>query len=601
MARDPSTTTDLDNQQPSATTPLANASASSSILDTKAATYSFHSYDSVAESAPSVPTLPLKISIKTSATPRSDSLSRIPDKGRGISPSPTKKRSESSTGSIYSDRDNTTSINRVSPYPVPSTPLAQTPLDDTSSLRSSSEASAPDAATRSNNNHNRTSLARRFTRHISGGREVLVGTPIKEGHVNYMLMYDMLTGIRISVGRCAAKPPRELTDEDFTAAHKLAFDVNGNELTPKSSYDFKFKDYAPWIFRLIRENFRVHVTDYLLSLTGKYVLSELGSPGKSGSFFYFSQDYRFIIKTISFKEHKFLRKVLKHYFQHVKANPETLLSRIFGLHRVKLPGNKKIHFVVMGNVFPPNKDIHETYDLKGSLIGRLTSEAKAKTTPGTVLKDLNWLSRQRKVFLGPIKREIFVNQMEKDVTFLIEMNIMDYSLLIGIHDQIKGNSHNIRDSVLSFIEPSANDISTHQVINRRSTMKSPIALKRKQTVIDAESIKQGVAANGKLNMEVLPPERSFCVFYKEMGGFLSTNEANETMRDLYYIGIIDIFTEYSGTKKAEHFFKAMVNDRHKISAVHPKEYGERFLKFMKDGISSTGMPSTSTSTSSSNK
>jgi hypothetical protein len=30
-------------------------------------------------------------------------------------------------------------------------------------------------------------------------REVLVGTPVKEGHANYLLMYDMLTGIRISV------------------------------------------------------------------------------------------------------------------------------------------------------------------------------------------------------------------------------------------------------------------------------------------------------------------------------------------------------------------------------------------------------------------
>ena len=56
-------------------------------------------------------------------------------------------------------------------------------------------------------------------------REVLIGTPVKEGHVNYMLMYDMLTGIRISVSRCYAKPHREVTEEDFTAAHKLAFDV----------------------------------------------------------------------------------------------------------------------------------------------------------------------------------------------------------------------------------------------------------------------------------------------------------------------------------------------------------------------------------------
>jgi hypothetical protein len=41
-----------------------------------------------------------------------------------------------------------------------------------------------------------------------------------------------------------------------------------------------------------------------------------------------------------------------------------LLCRYYGLHRVKLPHGKKIHFVVMSNVFPPSKDIHETYDLK---------------------------------------------------------------------------------------------------------------------------------------------------------------------------------------------------------------------------------------------
>lgn len=50
-----------------------------------------------------------------------------------------------------------------------------------------------------------------------------------------------------------------------------------------------------------------------IALTGKYVLSELGSPGKSGSFFYFSQDYRFIIKTISHTEFKFLLKILAQY------------------------------------------------------------------------------------------------------------------------------------------------------------------------------------------------------------------------------------------------------------------------------------------------
>jgi 1-phosphatidylinositol-4-phosphate 5-kinase len=127
---------------------------------------------------------------------------------------------------------------------------------------------------------------------------------------------------------------------------------------------FKFKDYAPWVFRELREHFHLDPADYLLSLTAKYILSELGSPGKSGSFFYFSRDYRFIIKTISHTEHKFLRKILKDYHKHVLENPHTLISRFYGLHRVKLPHGRKIHFVIMNNLFPPHRDIHETYDLK---------------------------------------------------------------------------------------------------------------------------------------------------------------------------------------------------------------------------------------------
>jgi 1-phosphatidylinositol-4-phosphate 5-kinase len=43
------------------------------------------------------------------------------------------------------------------------------------------------------------------------------------------------------VSRCHSKELRLLVPNDFTAAHKLAFDVVGNEMTPKSSYDFKFK------------------------------------------------------------------------------------------------------------------------------------------------------------------------------------------------------------------------------------------------------------------------------------------------------------------------------------------------------------------------
>jgi 1-phosphatidylinositol-4-phosphate 5-kinase len=229
----------------------------------------------------------------------------------------------------------------------------------------------------------------------------------------------------------------------------MSFDIVGNELTPSAKYDFKFKDYAPWVFRSLREEvFRLDPADYLLSLTAKYILSELGSPGKSGSFFYFSRDYRFIIKTIRHAEHKFLLSILEKYYNHVQSNPHTLLSRFYGLHRVKLPRGRKIHFVIMNNLFPPHRDIHETYDLKGSTVGREYPEEKAKQNPRAVLKDLNWINRGKMIELGPEKRTLLTEQLRRDAEFLKTINVMDYSLLIGIHSMRRGNRDNVRKNTL---------------------------------------------------------------------------------------------------------------------------------------------------------
>lgn len=79
-----------------------------------------------------------------------------------------------------------------------------------------------------------------------------------------------------------------------------------------------------------------------MSLTGDYVLSEVGSPGKSGSFFYYSYDMRFVVKTISKGEATFLRSILQQYYKFVRDNPNTLISRFFGMHRVKV----RAHFIL---------------------------------------------------------------------------------------------------------------------------------------------------------------------------------------------------------------------------------------------------------------
>ena len=73
---------------------------------------------------------------------------------------------------------------------------------------------------------------------------VLIGNKVSEGHVNFTIAYDMLTGIRVSVSHCSGKM-KPLIKEDFKSTKKLAFDFHGNESTPSSQYAFKFKDYSP--------------------------------------------------------------------------------------------------------------------------------------------------------------------------------------------------------------------------------------------------------------------------------------------------------------------------------------------------------------------
>lgn len=420
---------------------------------------------------------------------------------------------------------------------------------------------------------------------------VLVGNLIGEGHVNYVLMYNMLTGIRIAVSRTQAKIKRPLTDDDFTARHKYSFDIIGNELTPSAKYDFKFKDYAPWVFRELREDhFHLDPADYLLSLTAQYILSELGSPGKSGSFFYFSRDYRFIIKTIRHAEHKFLRSILKRYHAHVRANPHTLLSRFYGLHRVKLPRGRKIHFVIMNNLFPAHKDIHETYDLKGSTVGRLYPEGRARENPRAVLKDLNWIDRGKELAFGPEKRALLTEQLRRDAEFLKELQVMDYSLLVGIHNMQRGNRDNVRRNTLRVFSPPDVHVPLrphgHGNPHRRRTVTN-VNTERPHVVRRAMH-DANLNANASLKSvgdDLLPEEdtgdRQQFLFSQDEGGLRATDEQNEPLDTVYYLGVIDILTPYGFVKKFEHIWKGMSADRHKISPVPPAEYGDRFFAFMR--------------------
>ncbi|KAJ2624138.1 Phosphatidylinositol-4-phosphate 5-kinase [Coemansia sp. RSA 1358] len=414
----------------------------------------------------------------------------------------------------------------------------------------------------------------RNSRRRSTAQNILpIGTQIAPGHANYVLMYNMLTGIRVSVSRCEAKDPRPVRADDYIAAHKYSFDVVGDEMTPSSRYDFKFKDYAPWVFRCIREAFHLSTEDYLVSLTDKYILSEVGSSGKSGSFFYYSQDYRFIIKTVHHTEHKFMREILPQYYEFVRDHPNTLLSRIYGLHRIKLPQGRKVHFIVMSNILPPNKDIHAQFDLKGSLLGReLSPELASK--PRACMKDKNWIKMHQRLHLGPSKRHEFVKQLIKDVALLIRLNIMDYSLLIGIHDLNKGNVAKLRDTTLAMFDPQTITVQQQNRMTRAHTIR--------KKVVHTDPVALDALPRGTVPPlpESMFQELRYSIFYREDGGILSSDRDDNPGPLIYYLGVIDILTPYNMIKRTEHLVKSVVHDGSQISAVNPRKYGLRFLRFM---------------------
>lgn len=96
------------------------------------------------------------------------------------------------------------------------------------------------------------------------------------------------------------------------------FPPEGTKYTPPhQSSEFKWKDYCPLVFRSLRKLFKVDPADYMLSICGNDALRELSSPGKSGSFFYLTNDDRYMIKTMKKSETKVSLKINSYQMESV--------------------------------------------------------------------------------------------------------------------------------------------------------------------------------------------------------------------------------------------------------------------------------------------
>jgi len=354
------------------------------------------------------------------------------------------------------------------------------------------------------------------------------GNFVSFGHQNWNLVLNMMLGIQKAVNSAAARP-ETLSFKDFNIKYVFELITKRTSETKDNYKICKFFDYAPSIFHELRRLFGIKNEDYLKSIGPESMLNglikgnlstlaELTSSGKSGSFFYYSADGKYTLKTISREEFHFLRKILNNYYNHIMKNPNTLIIKFYGLHKVRFMKSsrkkKKLYFVIMANVFHTSKEIHVRYDLKGSTQGRITKE----DDPSIARKDLNILQEKEKIVLSSDVAEVFTGIVEKDSKFFQENHIIDYSLLLGIHR-------------LEQEEMSTKDLS----------VKKPMTEFKLQA---REGVPSGDGSK------------------------------------IYFFGIIDILTEFNARKRSEYMVKKLVYGNG-ISAIPPVNYGARFIKFIK--------------------
>ncbi|KAF1884830.1 hypothetical protein Lal_00028717 [Lupinus albus] len=392
------------------------------------------------------------------------------------------------------------------------------------------------------------------------------GETISKGHKHYELMLNLQLGIRHAVGRPAPSSSLDLKSSAFDPKEKVwtKFPPEGSKHTPPHpSCEFRWKDYCPVVFRALRKLFKVDPADYMISLCGDDALRELSSPGKSGSFFYLTNDDRYMIKTIKKAEVKVFLRMLPGYYKHVRAFENTLVTKFFGLHCVRLTGasQKKVRFVIMGNLFCSQYSIHRRFDLKGSTFGRSTDKPVEEIEPTTTLKDLdlNFIFRLRKSWFHE-----FCRQVDRDCDFLEQERIMDYSMLVGLH--FRGISWSDNSTPSGARTPTGNcnsDDGAHRLSG----------VDVDHLVVDPSRWTQ-LGINMPARAE-LTRRRSVCDTPQLVG-----EPTGELYEIIIFFGIIDILQNYDISKKLEHAYKAFQCDPTSISAVDPRLYSKRFRDFI---------------------
>ena len=337
------------------------------------------------------------------------------------------------------------------------------------------------------------------------------------------------------LGESLLKPKADAEDSNLDISNNFSNikeSVNStlNNDTNSKGEDAIIIEYLPDVFNELRKDDEI-TDDVMIRVfspsKNKSAIEKMSeSKGKSGSFFFYSHDRKFIIKTISSDERKTLLDIFHDYFNYIKEHKTTLITKIYGVYTLVIKNASSVNIILMQNLFGCSPiHIQRMFDLKGSTVQRKTKDVQ-KWKREQVLKDLDfqWLTKVERKLINFKKKDIdeIKTIVNNDVIFYKRLRLMDYSLLFIIVDF-----------------PNKIDPDYNQIV--------------------------GLLDDPKYRGHV----------YK-----------SEHEKYIYIIGIIDYLQKYNLKKKMEHCMKGIINgkENNMISAVEPEYYGNRFNEFMQKNV-----------------